>query len=103
MKRSAVRGIRHAQQRFGQHHQRKALLGGQRELAQHVLDAAEPVVSARMASISRVAVRSMRAFCSADSCGLEQPGGDRAIVGRIGRAERRTGGDGLAWRFPRSG
>ena len=37
-------GIRHAQQRFGQHHQRQALLGGEREFAQHVLDAAKPVV-----------------------------------------------------------
>ena len=38
--------VGHAQQRFGQHHQRQAFLGGKREFAQHVLDAAEPVVSA---------------------------------------------------------
>ena len=37
-------GVRHAQQGFGQHHQRQALLGGEREFAQHVLDAAERVV-----------------------------------------------------------
>ena len=37
-------GIRHPQQGFRQHHQREALLGGKRKLAQHVLDAAEPVV-----------------------------------------------------------
>jgi len=37
-------GIGHAQQCFRQHHQRQPLLGGQGELAEHVLDAAEPVV-----------------------------------------------------------
>ena len=37
-------GIGHAQQRFRQHHQRQALLGRERELAQHVLDAAERIV-----------------------------------------------------------
>ena len=37
-------GIRHTQQRFRQHHQREAFLGGKRELAKHVLDAAKPVV-----------------------------------------------------------
>ena len=40
-----VRGarVRHPQQGFRQHHQREALFGGKRELAQHVLDATEPV------------------------------------------------------------
>ena len=37
-------GVGHAQQGFREHHQRQALLGRERELAQHVLDAAEPVV-----------------------------------------------------------
>ena len=37
-------GVRHAQQRFRQHHQRQPLLGGEREFAQHVLDAAERIV-----------------------------------------------------------
>ncbi len=37
-------GVRHPQQRFRQHHQRQPLLGRQRELAQHVLDAAERIV-----------------------------------------------------------
>jgi hypothetical protein len=36
------RRIRHAQQCFGQHHQGKALLGGERVFAQEILDAAEP-------------------------------------------------------------
>ena len=42
----AVRGggIRHAQQRLRHHHQREAFLGGEREFAQHVLDAAEAAV-----------------------------------------------------------
>ena len=38
-------GIRHAQQRFGQHHQREPLLGRQRELPQHVLDPTQTVVA----------------------------------------------------------
>ena len=38
-------GIRHPQQRFREHHQRQALLGGERKLPKHVLDAAEPVVT----------------------------------------------------------
>src|SRR5216683_879928 len=37
-------GVRHPQQRLRQHHQRQALLGRERELAQHVLDAAKPIV-----------------------------------------------------------
>ncbi len=37
-------GIRHAEQRLRQHHQRQPLPGRQRELAQHVLDPAERVV-----------------------------------------------------------
>ncbi len=37
-------GIRHAQQRLRQHHQRQTFFGRQRELAQHVLDAAEWIV-----------------------------------------------------------
>jgi hypothetical protein len=42
-------GVGHAQQCLGQHHQREALLGRERELPQHVLDPAkipsEPVVA----------------------------------------------------------
>ena len=37
-------GVGHPEQRLRQHHQREALLGRERELAQHVLDAAERVV-----------------------------------------------------------
>ena len=33
--------VRHAQQRFGEHHQRQPLARREREFAQHVLDAAE--------------------------------------------------------------
>ena len=36
------RGVRHAQQRLGQHHQRQALLGRERIGVQEILDAAEP-------------------------------------------------------------
>ena len=35
-------GIRHAQQRLGQHHQGQAFLGGERIFPQQFLDAAEP-------------------------------------------------------------
>ncbi len=38
-------GVGYAQQRFGEHHQREAFFGGKREFAQHVLDAAETVVT----------------------------------------------------------
>ena len=40
--RSAVRGVGHAQQRLGQHHQGQPFLGGERVGVQEVLDAAEP-------------------------------------------------------------
>jgi len=37
-------GVGNPQQCFGEHHQRQPLFGRQRELAQHVLDAAERTV-----------------------------------------------------------
>ena len=79
---SAVRGVGHAQQGFGQHHQRQALFGGEREFAQHVLDAAEPVVIGPDGlDQARVAVRSIRGSCAALSRRGEQPGRDGAVVG----------------------
>ena len=72
-------GIRHAQQRFGEHHQRQAFLGGERELAKHVLDAAEPVVIGpdRADQARRRAVDPRLLLC-AQPGGGEQPGRDGA-------------------------
>ena len=83
-------GVRHAQQRFRQHHQRQALLGGEREFAQHVLDAAEPVVigADRLDQARRGAV-DPRVLFRAQSGGGEKPGRDGAIVRRVGRLEWR--------------
>ena len=86
-------GVRHAQQRFGQHHQREAFLGRQRELAQHVLDAAERIVigSDGLDQARRRAVDPrLRARCPVGAA--EQPGSDGSIIGRVGRAERRERG-----------
>ncbi len=81
-------GIRHPQQGFRQHHQRQPLLGGERELAKHVLDAAEPVVLCpdRSDQARRHAV-DPRLLRRAQSRALEQPGGDDAVVRRVGRLE----------------
>ena len=86
-------GVRHAQQRFRQHHQRQALLGGEREFAQHVLDAAEPVVAgANGIDQARRGAVDPRVLFRAQAGGFEQPGRHRAIVRRVGRRERRKGG-----------
>ena len=71
-------GVRHAQQRFGQHHQRQAFLGRQRELAQHVLDAAERIVvgADRLDQARRGAV-DPRFLLRAQPRTRQQPGGDR--------------------------
>ena len=84
-------GVRHAQQGFRQHHQRQALLGGERELAQHVLDAAEPVVAgangvdqARRGAVDPLVLR------RAQAGGFEKPGRHGAIVRRVGRLKGGT-------------
>ena len=96
--------IRHAQQRFRQHHQRQALFGGEREFAQHVLDAAEPVVigpdgpdQARRGAVDPTVL--FRA----------QPGAWRAAGPRWRRRRRRKAlrraegvGRRAAWRFLRA-
>ena len=82
--------IRYPQQGFREHHQRKPLLGRQRELAKHVLDAAEPVVvgAYRIDQTRRVAVDPLVLF-GAEVSGLEKPGRDDAIVRRVQRIEGR--------------
>ena len=87
-----VRGaaIRYPQQGFREHHQREPLLGRERELAKHVLDAAEPVVvgAYRIDQTGRVAVDPLVLF-GAEVSGLEKPGRDDAIVRRVQRIEGR--------------
>ena len=76
-------GIRHAQQRLRQHHQRKALLGGQRIGMQEVLDAAEPAGPRRGCPQSdgrhrhRSALRRGRArvACASSSAAIASSGG----------------------------
>ena len=82
--------IRHAQQGFGEHHQRQALLGGQREFAQHVLDAAQSVVTAANGGdqACRGAV-DPRVLFRAQSGGFEQARRHETIVGRVARPEGR--------------
>ena len=85
------RGVRHAQQRLGQHHQRQTLLGRERIGVQEILDAAEP------AGLRRGSPRS--AAGRARRCGLRPPRRaaprpakrprERLVRRRIGRAERR--------------
>ena len=83
-------GVRHAQQRLREHHQRQALLGGEREFAQHVLDAAEPVVvGANGLDQPRRHAVDPRFLLLGSSGRLEQPRRDGPVVRRIGRAKRR--------------
>ena len=82
--------IGHAQQRFGQHHQRETFLGGQRKLAQHVLDAAERIVigADRLDQPRGVAVDPRFLRLAQVRIG-EQARGDLDIIRREGRAEGR--------------
>ena len=82
--------IRYPQQGFREHHQREPLLGRERELAKHVLDAAEPVVvgAYRIDQTRRVGVDPLVLF-GAKVSGLEKPRRDHAIVRRVQRIEGR--------------
>ena len=83
-------GVRHAQQRLGQHHQREALLGRQRIGVQEILDAAEPAGAARgwprSAGSRRVDARSAAAERAAAA---SRPARDLLVGRRVGRAKRR--------------
>ncbi len=82
--------IRYPQQGFREHHQRQALLGGERKLAKHVLDAAEPVVTcANGADQPRRGAIDPRVLLRTQAGDPEQPGRNETIVGRVGRLERR--------------
>ena len=84
-------GIGHPQQRLGQHHQRQALLGGERIGVQEILDAAEPAGAGtdrldqpRGAGVdARLGPRTGRRRAN-------KIGGNRLIRRRIGRAEGRN-------------
>ena len=85
-------GIRHPQQRFREHHQRQALLGGERKLPKHVLDAAEPVVVGPDGG-DQPPRRGIdpRVLFAAQGAGFEKPGGHECVVRRVGRFEPRKG------------
>jgi hypothetical protein len=85
-------GIRYAQQRFCQHHEGKALLGGQRIFPQKILDAAK---TARKPAALR-ADRANQAGCTRVDARFggrvahhlrEQRSGDRLVLRRIGRGK----------------
>jgi hypothetical protein len=80
--------IRHAQQGFRQHHQRQALLGGECEFAQHLLDSAEPIVigsdgpdQARRRSVDPAVL------FRAQPCRGQKPGRDGAVIVGVRRLE----------------
>ena len=85
-------GVRHAQQGLGEHHQRQALLGRECEFAQHVFDAAKPVI-ARADGIDQAGggMVDPRVLFGAQASGFQQCRRDRTIVRRVGRTERRKG------------
>ena len=84
-------GIGYAQQRFGQHHQRQALLGGQREFAQQRFDAAKAIAPGanRLDQVRGGAV-DPALLIRWQARGFEQAGGEPAVVRRVRRCERRN-------------
>ena len=97
---SAVRGVGHAQQRFGQHHQREALLGRQR-YSRSISSTPPSRTLARIASISRVAVRStLRFLRRGKPRAREQAARDGGVVLRIGRIEAVNDVGSTGMRFP---
>ena len=83
-------GVRHAQQGFGQHHQRQAFFGGEREFAKHVLDAAEAVViGANGLDQTRGGAVDPRILLPAHVSGFQKAWRDNAVVRRVRRPERR--------------
>ncbi len=81
-------GVRHAQQRLRQHHQREALLGRERELAQHVLDPAERIVIGPdgLDQPGRDAVDPLLVLC-VQPCRRKQALGDDAVIRRVSCSE----------------
>ena len=86
------RGVGHAQQRLGQHHEGEALVGRQRIFAQQILDAAEP---ARLASGSPRSSRVARVVdprARAPRAGARPPADGRAIAASSGSVGARNAG-----------
>ena len=87
-------GVRHPQQRLGQHHQRQPLAGGERVFTQHFLDAAEAAAGRpdRLDEIARPRIDARFARRCEPRAGQE-PRRDRRVVLGIRRIEgRRLGG-----------
>jgi hypothetical protein len=85
------RGVRNAQQRFRENHQREALLGGERIFAQQFLDAAEAAATlAHGADEIGGAFEDAPLGSGVKSCGIPDAAGDERIVFRIGSAERKA-------------
>ena len=81
-------GVRYAQQRLGQDHEGEALLGGERVLAQHVLDAAKPapLFADRLDQARRGVVDAALAL-GRERRFREQTSGDGGVVLGVGRVE----------------
>ncbi len=97
-------GVGHAQQRLGKNHQRQALLGRERELAQHVLDTAEPVVP-RPDSLDQPCRGAVdpHGLRLGPRLGCEQSGRDAAIIGRVGSRKWRDRCGSVGHRGPATG
>ena len=83
-------GVWHPQQRLGQHHQRQALLGGERIGVQEILHPAEPAgaLADRLHQRRGAGIDARLGLWRA-SGGRQQSGGHAFIGRRIGRTERR--------------
>ncbi len=80
--------VRYAQQGFRQDHQRQALLAGERELAQQVLDAAETIVAGAN-GIDQTCRRAVDpgVLFRGQASALKQLRCEPAVVSRVGRHE----------------
>ena len=88
-------GIGHAQQRLGQHHQRQALLGGERVGVQEILHPAKTAGEPADTGANRLhqtggAGIDTRLGLGRAAGGRQKRGGDRLIRRRIGRGEGRN-------------
>jgi len=84
-------GIGHAQQSFGQHHQREPLLGGEGISVQEILDTAEHAgARANRLDQTSCACVDARFGIARAACGRQQRGGDRLIRWRVRRTQRRN-------------
>ena len=98
MRRSAVAGIRHAQQRFGQHHEGEALAGRERVFVEEILDIADAGDAAGGAGADRRRPAGRRGDRCAprhrayNGAAVEEFGRELLVRRRIGRAEQDSTG-----------